>query len=346
MIDPFNIKPNPLHDYREEYSRGTGTMNTYRRMVDWMECPHLQAGDKLTERNNIRRKYGSSSAFVKSMLEGRFQRSDEYNLIYTDDDLKLMQAAMMGGAFKKVGDDVQAAGDISGGGDEQHLMIREGTEILLQDDHQCGNELDQADYWVSMLRGLGIPPWRFAVDGGGLGATVANYMETRLDYRGIKRCQANTAPLYKFEFRDKYTEAHFFIKELLSANAIKFKTYDKVLLRQARSRRYIEMELGEKLKTEPKPAHRQREKSSPDRLDTLIYLFYDFERHLLDALAGKASEDPAAVKKKFKTLEEISEEKSRGGSESGPFGRLRNMQETRDAVSASRRSFSALRIGQ
>ena len=343
MIELYDTTVDPMHDYREEYDLGTGSMQTYRRMVDWTECPHLMAGDKLTERKNIRRKYGQNSAFVKSMLEGRFQRSEDYNLIYTDEDLTLLRSAMMGGAAKCIGDDIQAAGDISGGGDEQYLMIRRGTEILFQDEHQCENELDQADYWVSMLRGLEIPPWRFAVDGGGLGATVANYMETRLDFRGIKRCQANTLPTYKFEFRDKYTEAHFFIKELLSAGALKFKKYDKVLLQQARSRRYIEMEIGEKLKTEAKPAHRKREKGSPDRLDTLVYLFYDFDRSLLDILVGEGGAAPE--KKKFKTWEEQAQEKaSRGASEA--FGRLLNMDETRTSVNAGRRAMNRFRIGQ
>lgn len=346
MIGLFDTRVSPEHDYTEEYRRGEGMMHTYRRMVSWEECPHLQTGDKLIERNNIMRKYGANSAFVKSMLFGRFQRSEDYNLIYNDDDLEFLKNAMLGSGGLCVGDDIQAAGDISGGGDEQYLMIREGTDILYQDEHQCTNELDQADYWVELLRSLGIPPWRFAVDGGGLGATVANYMETRLNYRGIKRCQANTNPIYKFEFRDKYTETHFFIKELLSAGVLRFKSYDKTLLKQARSRRYIEMEAGEKIKTEPKPAHRKREHSSPDRLDTLVYLFYDFDRYLLEGFLADGSntkeDDPKP--KRIKRWEEIAAEKSKSQKEC--FGKLQNMEVARRHIETSRRKMAQFRIGR
>jgi hypothetical protein len=189
---------------------------------------------------------------------------------------------------------------------------------------------------------MGIDPWQFAVDGGGLGATVANYMETRLGYMGIKRCQANTLPTYKHEFRDKYTETHFFVKELLSAGVLRIKGFDKELLKQARSRRYIEMELGEKIKTEPKPEHRKREKGSPDRLDTLVYLFYDFDRYLLDSIAGSKGSAPSDseqnMKAKFKTWEEQGEENLMSHRE-GAFAKLRNMDGMRKAVRSMARAF-------
>ena len=280
---------NTKHDYHAEYQAGT-CMFTFRRVVSWDDCPHLQREDKLIERQNILKKYGKNSAFVQSMLYGRFQRSDEFNLIYTDDDLKMMRQAMLGGGRKPVGSDVKAAGDISGGGDEQIMMLRIGTDVVMQDYRQCENELDQADYWVQTLRTLGIQPWQFAVDGGGLGATVANYMELRLGFNGIQRCQANVGPTYKFEFRDKYTEVHFLLKELLSAGVLRLKKFDEELLKQMRSRRFVEMEAGEKIKTEPKPLHRKREKSSPDRLDTLVYLFYDFDRSLISVFENQGLE--------------------------------------------------------
>lgn len=287
--DPYGV--NPLHSYVSEWEDTNSTeMFTYRRMVSWEDCPHLHTEKKRIARLKKIKKFGIKSAYVKSMLFGQFQRSEEFNLIYTDEDIELMKAAMRGDNHKSIGNDVEAAGDISGGGDEQGLMLRIGTDVVLQDHHQqdpadgavkAAPELDQADYWVSLLTELKIKPWQLTLDGGGLGATVANYMETRKNFSGIKRAQANMGPRFKSEYRDKYTESHFLIKELLSAGVLKIK-YDKILIDQMRSRRFIEMESGGKLKTEAKPAHRKREKSSPDRLDTLVYLFYDFDRSLLD----------------------------------------------------------------
>lgn len=328
---------NPLHDYQAEYENPDNTcMFTYRRMVDWNDCPHLHTSAKRLERQNIQRKYGENSAFVKSMLYGRFQRSEDFNLIYTDDDLELMKAAMRGDNRSRViGKDVEAAGDISGGGDEQILMLRIGTEVAMQDSHQCRIDLDQADYWVKKLRALGIQPWQLTVDGGGLGATVANYMEQRLGYMGIKRAQANVGPKFKFEFRDKYTEVHFFLKELLSAGVLHMSKYDDVLLKQMRSRRFIEMEGGEKIKTEPKPAHRKREKSSPDRLDTLVYLFYDFDPYLLSTFTERA--ERVVEQTGLTDFEKEAAKKSIGGGER--FAGMRDMGSIRKQFSDGMKNY-------
>jgi hypothetical protein len=270
----------PLHDYEREYrDPDNACMFTYRRMVSWDDCPHLQTEAKKIERMNILRRYGANSAFAKSMLYGQFQRAEDFSLIYTDDDIELMRQAMQG-KFNPVGGDVRAASDTSGGGDKQPLMVRIGTRIVLQEGAECKTGIEHAEHLVGRLIDLGIPAWQFTIDGGGLGAEVANYMEKRLDYSGIKRAQANSGPRFKFEYRDKYTETHFLLKELLSAGVLRL-AWNENLLKQMRSRRFVEMEAGLKIKCEAKPLHRQREKSSPDELDTLVYLFYDFDWSLI-----------------------------------------------------------------
>ena len=332
---------NPRHDYQADYENlDSKGLFTYRRMVSWLDCPHLHTESKKVERQKILSKYGANSAFVKSMLYGEFQRSEDVNLVYTDDDLELMKAAMRGdNRGKTIGKDVAAAGDISGGGDEQHLMLRIGTSIELQDSHQCAIDLDQADYWVGLLRSLGIQPWQLTVDGGGLGATVANYMENRLGFSWIIRAQANMNPRFKFEFRDKYTETHFFIKELLSAGVLHFSQYDETLLKQMRARRFIEMEAGEKIKMESKPLHRKREKSSPDRLDTLVYLFYDFDPFLLSTFIERAKDAVSdATRDGLTKMEREARQKTVSGSER--FAGMRDMGSPRRQISESMRRYS------
>ena len=332
--DRFAI--DPINDYMTEYRNIQSDFN-YRRMLGMKDFPHLQTNTKRIERENLVKKYGANSAIVRSMNEGLFQRSEDFNLIYTDDDLNSMKAAMRGdNKGKTIGTDVEAAGDISGGGDEQILMLRIGTSVEMQDYNQCKIDLDQADYWVAKLKTLGLHPWQLTVDGGGLGATVANYMEQRLMFSGIKRAMANVGPKFKFEFRDKYTEVHFFIKELLSAGVLHLSRYDKVLLKQMRSRRFIEMESGEKLKTEPKPSHRKREHSSPDRLDTLVYLFYDFDPYLLSNFCEIAK---AAVDSNAPTKFELdaSRKSSIGGR---TFKGAQNMSDMRRTIASDRKIYN------
>ena len=272
--------PNPIHDYREEWADlETTDIFTYRRVITWEECPHLHTEKKRIERMKKIKKYGRESAYVKSTLFGEFQRSEDANLVFSEDDLDAMKRAMRG-QNKPIGKDVAAAGDPSGGGDGQILNVRLGTEILLQDDTNSGSGIKQAKYWVPLLRGLGIHPWQFYMDSAGLGAEVANYIEDDLGYSGIVRIQPNVGPRFKHEFKDKYTEVLFFIKELLSADVLKL-AYNENLLKQMRCRRFVEMD-GHRVKAEDKKVHRKREKSSPDELDDLIYVFWEFERSLLD----------------------------------------------------------------
>ena len=288
-LDPYGV--DPRHDYTEDYENLDKTdLFNYRRMVGWNDCPHLHTKKKQLERKKILKKYGENSAFVKSMLYGQFQRSDEFNLIYTDDDLAAVKKAMRGDG-KRIGKDIVAAGDISGGGDGQVFDLRIGSEIIHHDDHNCGSGIEQAEYWVNKLETLNIPPWKFNMDSAGLGSEVANYMEKRLDYSGINRIQANVGPQFKFEFRDKYTEIHFRIKELLSAGVLKL-PHNENLIKQMRCRRFIEMESGHKLKTEDKRTHRKREKSSPDELDNLVYVFWDFDWSLLDVITMSEGKKP------------------------------------------------------
>jgi len=333
-------EPNPLHDYQQEYDSEDGCIWTYRRMLTQHDCPHLLTKRNQRERRNLEHKFGRNSAYIKSMLYGEFQRADDYSLIYTDEDLALMRAAMRG-ANKPVGNDVRAASDTSGGGDKQPLMVRIGTKIVLQERGECPTEIEHAELLARRLKSLGIDPWQFTIDGGGIGAAVANYMEKRLDYSGLKRAQANTGPRFKFEYRDKYTETHFLIKELLSAGVLVL-DYNEALLKQMRCRRFIEMEIGLKIKTEPKPAHRKREKSSPDELDTLVYLLYDFDWSLI---AKYTEEGGAEVPESAPTeMERKAEEASRGGGRI--FKGLRSASYMRERIVTDQRRVAGLRIGR
>jgi hypothetical protein len=268
-------KPDALHDFEAEMSNNVGQIWSYRRMIELKDCPHLLTPDKIRERRNLEARFGAKSAFIQSMLYGRFQSSEDGNNIFEPAHVELLKKAMRGTDTKPIPGDVRAAGDVSGGGDKQILMVREGTEIIWINVHQCENEILQAEYWVETLKQIGIAPHQFWIDGGGIGAPVANYMEMRLGYSGINRFNANTGPLIGHEFKDRYTELHWWIKELLLYEALRL-PFSKDLIEQCRDRLYIEADVGI-VKTEPKDKYRaSHQQRSPDELDTLVYLFSDF----------------------------------------------------------------------
>jgi hypothetical protein len=263
-------EPNP-----ENYFKGQ--FFSYRRAINWLSLPHLHEPDKKQERLNIEKKYGRNNPFTKSMLYGEFQGSDKGNDIFSPDELTLAKAAMRGANTPLKGD-VRAAGDIANNRDKQVLMIREGTKVVHIDEHDRGTDIECGEYWVELLKALDIKPWQFTLDGGGLGSTVANYMQLRLGYAGLNVFHSNHNPTFDTQFHDRYTELHWVIKFLLTKGLLDI-PFSAPLLADMRERQYVEMDRG-KIKCEPKPAHRKRcEGRSPDFLDTLVYLFSDFPAH-------------------------------------------------------------------
>ncbi len=306
--------PEPIHSF-------PGELWNYRRVISMNDCPHLQSPSRRRERENLEKKFGRNSAYVKSMVYGEFQATIDGNAVFDELTIGLLRDAMLGNSTPISGD-IRASGDVSGGGDRQILMVREGTEIVYVDKAQHPTEIEMAEHWVRVLTGLGIYPHQFWIDGGGIGAPVANYMELRLGYSGINRFMANNSPTYDTEFKDRYTELHWWVKELLQYKVLKFTRMETDLLDDCKFRMYIELNDG-KIKTEPKEDHRKRVKRSPDFLDTLVYLLADFN---MDAIRrGKKIERMAALPANPNEPSKLEVEAARAALGGGAFGDMRRM---------------------
>jgi hypothetical protein len=261
------LDPDPIHSFPGEYF-------TYRRIVTWKETPHLLTPAKKRERENIIKKFGKNSAFVRSMLFGLATDGDVQSPIYNEEDVDLMRSAMAG-EFKTLSGDTRVAADVSGTGKSDPMVIglRHGTEILHLTEHRNMDDIAQAEYIHRFCKTIDIQPFQLCIDGMGIGASVANRIEQTLKFAGITRFLSNNDPTYNFQFADRYTELHWVIKDLLAHKCLKV-PWSPELLRDMRQRQYVMMPNG-KIKTEPKPAHRKRTGLSPDHLDLLIYLFSD-----------------------------------------------------------------------
>lgn len=278
------LQPNPLYTFPDQ-------LWTNRRMVGPEELPHLVSTKNISYYRNLIKEKGLRSQFIQSMVFGRFAFSSAENNIFMERHVDLMRDAMTGNS-KPLPGDIRAAGDVSGGGDKQVLMVREGTEVLMIDLHRSDTEIEMAEYWVETLNHLGVAPHQFTIDGGGIGAPVANYMELRLGYAGINRFMANNAPTLDFEYADYYTEIHYWVKELLAYGVLKL-PFNEALLEQMRNRLYVSSNAvgrENRIKTEPKKAYRERHGGkSPDEMDALVYLFSDFNMDAVRrGLAGEA----------------------------------------------------------
>lgn len=246
---------------------------TYRRMISWLECPHLLEPDRRAERERMMHDFGGpDSPYIQSMLFGRFQRANTVNTVFSNIDLEAVKRAMKGMGTAIEGKR-RAAIDFSGGGDAQVLMTGEGTKVTdIQEWHER-NELVFAKTCVSWFQDHGILPFDVIADAGGMGSTCLKFMEHELKFVGMRHYLHNQNPRTKYRFFDRNTEDHWRLKRLFMLGQIEV-PFNETLLEQMRLRRFVEME-HEKIKVEPKNILRGRGEDSPDHLDTLVMLMSD-----------------------------------------------------------------------
>ena len=272
---------------------------TYRLKVSRDMCPHL-LGEKYEERRQaLEKEYGKNSAFIQSMVYGEPQRGEEGDCIFLERHIDAMKAAMRGDFIPR-GGDTRAAGDISGGTgkDLSVLGFRQGTHVPEIMVTPAKSSILQADEWCDILKHVGIQPSQFIIDGGGLGQPVGDYMEQKCGFAGIQRAYQSNNPMCDIEYTNHYTEIHFWIRELLELEILKVK-YCPQLLVEMRRRLFIERD-DNRIRAEPKEKYRERHRESPNFLDTLIYLFWDFDMDSIRrGLAARAAVEKPKNKPQF-----------------------------------------------
>ncbi|MFA5285143.1 MAG: hypothetical protein WC347_06065 [Smithellaceae bacterium] len=246
----------------------------YRRKISWRECPHLLTPGKLARREKLIEKYGARSSFIKSFLEGEFQRQTDENNVFTDTDLERVKLAMRPRANYNPGKKF-AGLEFSGGGDEQPIMILDGDKVVYGKVWREEDTDKLAQNFLIDLRRFEVKPQNAIADNGGIGQAIIDNMESR-EYRGIVRYMNNQDPVSRHEYADRITEDHWRFKEMLRLHPEIQLQDDPVLMKQMRQRRFI-MDDHNRVKLEPKRNHRKRTGESPDRLDTLIMTFSEWK---------------------------------------------------------------------
>lgn len=298
----------------------------YRRMIKPVDLPHLLTPERMAYREGLAQKHGKNSQFYRSMVMGEFALDGSENNIFMPRHLESVMRAMAG-EFKPVPGDIRAAADVSGGGDGQVLGVRDGTDVLLLKQLDSMNEPATARYLVETLRHLDIQPHQFTIDGIGTGASIGHIMEDTLGFVGINYFMSNNNPMQNFEYADRYTELHYWLRELLEYGCIRLPN-NKMLYEQMQDRLWApRSDTGRyagKVGCEPKTKYREKHAGrSPDQLDTLVYLFSDFN---MDSVRrGYVSETArkAATVDKASQMEREADGAQVGGG--GAFSNLRPM---------------------
>jgi hypothetical protein len=244
-------------------------------MGDYLDCPHLTTPEALKFRQKMIAVHGLNSTFIRSTLFGEFGRDTDDNHVFFEHDLAAVKRAMSSKVTpvhgkKRAGVDLSTTAE----GDEKILYIADGTEVMSAFTCREEDTTKVGDYFVQVLRQYQVLPQDCKVDNGGSGKPIADYME-RIGYRPIHRYMNNQTALFRAEFRDRITEDHYHLKELLHTAPIRL-PFDVELLTQMQQRKAPQDDHGQR-KLQAKKELRNTGEDSPDRLDTLVMALCDMK---------------------------------------------------------------------
>ena len=241
--------------------------------ITWNECPHLHTPEKEALKEALIAKFGADSSYIKSSLFGEVGRDSDPNRVFLGRDLDAIRTAM-NKTREHIPGKLRAALDFSGGGDEQCLGICNGNKVVVWQQFKEPDTARLAKMFVDKLNEYCVAPCDCIGDNGGLGLAVMDGMEA-LGYRGIGRYMSNQEPINANEYADRISEDHYRFKEFVHKHSIILPD-DPLLFRQMSQRKWFNNDHN-KIKLELKKIHRSRTGESPDRLDTIIQLFSEWE---------------------------------------------------------------------
>lgn len=252
-----------------------------RMQIRLANCPHLLTGRPFRKRQALMKKYGQRSAFIQSFIFGESSDVGGANRVFQPLDMARLRDLMYNeearAKVQQVGNDIRAAADFSGGGDEQTLYIRQGNTIIHWETWNLEDTDELAKLMVATARRFGVPAHDFWADNGGLGKSIIDSMEGTFNYPGIVRYYSNNARVNNpAEFKDTLAEDTYHLKEIIHNPGIRNLPKDPELVTQCKQRGFTTDDYN-RITLEKKKDHRAKHGSSPDRLETLMMLFADWD---------------------------------------------------------------------
>ena len=227
------------------------------------DCPHLwDHPRRRAELEALIRYYGEDSAYVESMVFGRFPKVGA-NAVFRMPDVD----TAMGGLIAEYGaGTVRAAVDLSGGGDEICMFVRWGNRSRqVYSSHEADATVLTDELIAEFERYLLRPEW-VTVDEGGMGDPVCDL----LSHRGwpVRRLNFASQPRQPKKYRNTRAEIMFELSHAISAGWVSLPN-DRKLRDQLSWHKYKRNDNGQ-LTVLPK----EKMPNSPDRADTVAMLYY------------------------------------------------------------------------
>jgi hypothetical protein len=235
----------------------------YKRLVvPYQQCPHLMAGHKLGEIEDQIATFGREHPLVRSMVFAEFA-DDSSSSVFRGDDVEWA----MSGNGKTWGGERRAALDLSGGGDEQPLLVREGNRLVAIESFREADSTTLVDRLIATFRRHELRPEWITADNGGIGEAIID----QLHRKGwpVQRLNFGDAPRDTDKYANLRAELYFTLAHRMQMKEVVL-LRDEKLKEQLLWQQYLLDERG-KLRLVPKA----RMPGSPDRADALAMLYYE-----------------------------------------------------------------------
>lgn len=265
--------------------------------VTAFDCPHIPEDD--SKRTEI--KYGKTSPFYKSKVLAEFSSVEDL-VILTGETWGYYIDALP--SIRRQREDFNTGGlDLSGGGAETVLMVRNGNELIgqaifqIRDHHLLRRALiEQFLYYKIKARHLYI-------DAGGMGAPIITELEYE-GWAGVNRVFNNTKAKDFKSLKNLGIESWLELASLITNKQIRIpeKFQSALLVRQLTHRYYEFADDGKVYKLESKQKAIANGRHSPDRADALVLCFlnYEYKRNYVGGV--KAFADLSKNAKRAKSL--------------------------------------------
>lgn len=238
------------------------------------DCPHL--GKSYKER--LKEIYGVNHHLYKSMVNAEFSSTDEQVVLPFE---KYERAVQYQPDWIQDNNGNVAGLDLSGGGDEQVLTVRNGNKIIAQQYWRIKDATVLVDELIKAFNRFGLAGRPIYADGGGMGITIINFL-WKAGWKNVKAIYNNSEPKNGLAYYNNGAEMWFNLATLFENQELCFAqeiVNDPILKKQLCNRYYKLVNSGNTTvsQLESKVQARAKGHPSPDRADSTALCFLNYK---------------------------------------------------------------------
>lgn len=252
------------------------------------DCIHLG----LTYKERLIEDYGENHYLYRSMVKGEFTDEEEQVVLGLD---KFYRCAQHGPVF--INDDGPTAGlDLSGGGDEQVLAIRNGNKLLKIIAWKIKDAAVLINVLIKAFKDNGLEGRPIYADAGGLGKPIIDLLHER-GWKNVRGLLNQTSPADSLAYSNLGTEMWFTFANLVENQDIIVwhESLKDELFRKQLCNRYYKFQNKNNTtvaQLESKQQAKAKGHPSPDRADAVILCFFRYK-------TAEESKKIAKIRRKF-----------------------------------------------